>query len=75
MSPCYLTVLAFLWFPQPFGSYSASPPQQFPELCLMFGSESLHLFPSDAEWHLSNENWVRHQSGQRRRPVPPLLGI
>ena len=34
----------------------------FPELCLMFGCASLHLFPSVAGWSLVDDNWVRYQS-------------
>jgi hypothetical protein len=31
------------------------------KLYLMFGSESLHLFPSFARWSLFDDSWARHK--------------
>jgi hypothetical protein len=49
-----------------FGSYNPSAPSSigFPELYLMFGCGSLHLFSSVAGGSLSDDDWARHQVWQ-----------
>jgi hypothetical protein len=50
--PAYLILLVFLWSSYPSGSLNLFPnsSKRLPELCLMFGYGSLHLFWSAAGW-------------------------
>ena len=59
------SVLCSLGILEPSGTYnhsSLSSEEEFPELCLMFGSRSLYLFVSVAGESLRDDDTARHRS-------------
>lgn len=64
--PCLVDFVGYVFsgFLNPSGSFNSSSSSSvgFPELCLMFGCSSLHLFPWVTGGSLSDNNQIRHQS-------------